>query len=85
MADYKTLLQQLNADLGQLAASNLDDDSRELVEGMREDIDDVLGSDEVPGFLSHRLSFFAMEFEADHPQVTALANQVIAALSNMGI
>lgn len=85
MADYKTLLQQLEGDLGKLAAANLDEDSRDLVEGMREDIQDVLGSEAVPSFFSQRLSFFAMEFEADHPQLTALANQVINALSNMGI
>ena len=85
MADYKALLQQLESNLAQLSTANLDEDSLDLVEGMREDIADVLGSDSVPGFLSHRLSFFAMEFEADHPQITALANQIITALSTMGI
>jgi hypothetical protein len=85
MADYKALLQQLETDLAQLASGNLDEDSLDLVEGMREDIADVLGSDSVPGFLSHRLNFFAMEFEADHPQITALANQIVTTLSTMGI
>ncbi len=48
MADYKTLLQQLEGDLSKLAAASLDEDSRELVEGMREDIQDVLSSEAVP-------------------------------------
>lgn len=85
MADYKQLLKKLQEDLNNLTANDLDVESRELVEGMKEDIADVLESDEVPGYFSHRLSFLAMEFEASHPSLTAFINHVSSALSNAGI
>lgn len=85
MADHKQLLNKLQEDLKTLASGDLSEDSRELVEGMQEDLADILDSDEIPGYLTHRLRFLAMEFQASHPKFTEFINHVSSALSNAGI
>ena len=83
--NHLELLAKLKSDLDQLASANLDEETQELVEGMREDIADVLSSSSVPPFFSQRLSMLAMEFESSHPNLTAFVTQVANALSNAGL
>ena len=85
MSEHNELLKQLRADLDTIDPASLTAESAELLAGMKEDIDEVLGADSVPPYMTHRLQFLAMEFEASHPRLTEFVNHVSSALSNAGL
>ena len=85
MSEHSDLLRKLRQDLDSVDTSGLSADSVELIEGMKEDLDDVIGAEKVPGYMTHRLQFMAMEFEASHPRLTEFINHVSSALSNAGL
>lgn len=81
-------LHTLQAELS--GANTLDDASRQSLLATIADIHRQLETDaELPTeegeSLGGKLQDSILEFEAEHPQVTAAVNQVAAALANLGI
>lgn len=81
-------LHTLKAELS--GANTLDDASRESLLAITADIHRQLESGrslprEDEESLAERLQDSILEFETEHPQVTAAVNQVAAALANLGI
>jgi hypothetical protein len=81
-------LHTLKAELS--GANTLDDASRQSLLAITADIHrqleagDTFASEEGES-LGGKLQDSILEFEAEHPQVTAAVNQVAAALANLGI
>lgn len=81
-------LHTLKAELS--GANTLDDASRESLLAITADIHRQLESGrslppEEEESIAGRLQDSILEFETEHPQVTAAVNQVAAALANLGI
>ena len=80
-------LHTLQAELS--GANTLDDASRQSLLAVVADIHRQLEVGDVPSAesesLGGRLQDSILEFETEHPQVTAAVNQVAAALANLGI
>jgi hypothetical protein len=84
-SELKRRLLELHAELARIGA--LDDDSRELLEDVRRDIEAALAREGDAGepSLRDRLEAAIRHFEASHPVLTATMGRVIDQLANMGI
>ena len=80
-------LEQLHAELRQINA--LDEKERELLEGLEQEIRELLnreaGRAQQYGGLGERLGEAVTELEASHPRATLLMRQVIDSLAYLGI
>ncbi|WP_428306324.1 DUF4404 family protein [Lacipirellula sp.] len=89
--DKNRVLDALHTLQSELSGANtLDDASRQSLLAITADIHRKLeADDDVPPeegeSLGGKLQDSILEFEAEHPQVTAAVNQVAAALANLGI
>ncbi len=76
------LLQRLRGELAQLESS----DSRPRLETLVTDLERELAADEGEGTgLTQELKRRVETFEVEHPRVTAILNDVMVTLSNLGI
>ena len=81
-------LQQLHEELEE--TPKVDDNVRELLRSVMQDIQRLLDEEGGPSTLHHRSLIGRLEeatthFEASYPNLTAAAGRVIEALSSMGI
>jgi hypothetical protein len=80
----RTKLEQLRTELA--AAANLDVKTHDQLRSLVADIERSIEGEETEGEpLSEQVEDLVLKFEADHPQLTGLLNQVATALSNLGI
>ena len=82
--------EQLKAKLSQLQSSlsqvdKLDDDSRELLAQVDQDIQRVLAGGQDAEGLNERLEQQAVAFEERHPAMSALLKDMMEVLAKMGI
>lgn len=78
--NLKRGLEKLKNELGQI---NSEDPKLQKLAG---DVDEALAqTGEVSRALAHSLQHTAEEFEAHHPQLTALINNIMTSLSSLGI
>jgi hypothetical protein len=79
----------VNALRGEIAALDLgDQDARQRLEGLVQDIERSLANPRLGGTdqdLGDRLKASILRFEASHPRLAALMNDVTQQLGNMGI
>lgn len=78
----KQHLEQLHDTLSK--GEPLDGESKDLLKQLDADIQKVLSGEEDDG-LSNRLEQQAVEFEGQHPQLSAILRDIMDALSKMGI
>lgn len=68
---------------------NLDDslstDKKEKLEGLISNIEDGLEDDSITDEIHESLSETVAEFEASYPRLTAVINDIMVTLSNLGI
>jgi len=82
----ETAIRELRAEIGTLAAG--DDQARERLERLVQDIEATLADPKRAGAregLAGRLQASILGFEASHPRVAAVVNEVVEQLGNMGI
>jgi len=73
-------LEKLKTELGQINSSD------PKLQKLAGDVDEALAqTGEVSRALAHSLQHTAEEFEVQHPQLTALINNVMTSLSSLGI
>lgn len=77
------LLRQLHDELGR--AGSVDDESRELLELVADDIGALSTSREAASEHAPALKRLAVRFESDHPALAATARQVADLLAKAGI
>ncbi len=76
------LLQRLRGELAQLESS----DSRPRLETLVADLERELAAEQAEGAgLTQELKRRVESFEVEHPRVTAILNDVMVTLSNLGI
>jgi hypothetical protein len=65
----------------------VDDRGREILDGLREDVNGLLDRDEAHADepLQHRMKHAVEYFQATHPVLTALISEASTVLSNAGI
>ncbi|EAT12752.1 DUF4404 family protein [Bermanella marisrubri] len=78
----KQHLEQLHDTLSK--GEPLDSESKDLLKQLDADIQKVLSGEEDEG-LSYRLEQQAVDFEGQHPQLSAILRDIMDALSKMGI
>jgi hypothetical protein len=80
----KAHLEALRREL--VEAKTLDDDTRELLAAVAEDIDGALGQRE-PDYesLRERIRAAALEFEAVHPRFSGILSDITDTLAKLGI
>jgi len=79
-------IRQLRAEIGTLAA--VDDEARERLDRLVQDIEATLADPKrtgTRGRLAGQLQASLIGFEASHPRMAALMNEVVEQLGNMGI
>lgn len=76
------LLQALHGELQHPGA--LDDESRQLLQALGQDIERKLGGDS-DETLTERVTDAIERFEGRHPELTALLNRIADTLSSLGI
>jgi hypothetical protein len=76
------LLQQLQNEIEQHSLSG---DDKEKVEQLVQDIQRDLDEDTFSNELNDSLADTVTEFEASYPRLTAIINDIMVTLSNMGI
>ena len=86
--DLDEMLTDLRAELGRAGA--VDEESRELLRGLMDDIGRLLERPEeheegAPRTLSGRLVKAAREFESEHPRLALLIGQLAETLNKAGI
>ena len=79
----KNKLEALHSALQQV--DNLDDDTRQLLQALNDDIARVTTGNPAPENLSERIEKQTIEFEGEHPQMSAILRDIIEALGKMGI
>jgi len=78
------LLKNLHRELDDAAA--LDEDARQQLHGLMDEIRQLLDPAPAPSEgLNRRLQELALRFETDHPRVAATISQLTDTLSRMGI
>ena len=64
---------------------NLDDETRQLLVTLGQDIDRVTIDKTVPDNLTERIEQQTVKFEGEHPQMSAILRDIIDVLGKMGI
>ncbi|MEE4361080.1 MAG: DUF4404 family protein [Pseudomonadales bacterium] len=64
---------------------SLGDDNRRQLEQLAKDLDRVLDAQDSDESLRTRIEDAALEFEAEHPRLSATLGEVVQALAKMGI
>ena len=77
------LLHQLRTEIEQQAS--LPDSDKQRMGKLVEDIEQGLNEDNISDELNNKLADTVTEFEATHPRLTAIINDIMITLSNMGI
>jgi hypothetical protein len=94
MMDKSKLQQTLTQVHSELAdADSVDQDTRQLLTTLTNDIQRLLEKDEAPpaaeedsdGPLSKQVRGLMLQFESEHPKLTSALNQVADGLANLGI
>ena len=80
--ELKTKLAALKASLENMG--ELDDESRQLLMQVDTDIQAVLGGAQSPS-LDSQLEKQAVQFDSQHPQISAILRGIIESLGKMGI
>ncbi len=80
--ELKTKLAVLKTSLENI--DELDDESRQLLMQVDADIQTVLNGQDTPS-LDRQLEKKAVQFEGQHPQISAILRDIIDALGKMGI
>ena len=85
MADERLhdALLELHEALG--AGAPIDEDDRALLRLVADDVDRALEEEGFAERLKHRADALATEFEAEHPDLSRMLSEVVAALARMGI
>ena len=79
----KEKLQSLHDALKQV--DNLDDDTRQLLQAINDDISRVTSGNPAPENLTDRIEQQTVKFEGEHPQMSAILRDIIDLLGKMGI
>jgi len=80
------LLEELRSELGSTDA--LDDQAKEQLRGIAQEIEGAVGSDEDKGLGSEamkQLEQAAVGFESEHPRLAGILSQITDTLSKLGI
>ena len=80
------LLEELHAELG--SADALDDQAKEQLRGVAQEIEDAVGPDEDKGLGSEALNHLeeaAVDFQTDHPRLAGILGQITDTLAKLGI
>jgi ABC-type lipoprotein export system ATPase subunit len=80
-ADLETLLAQLHNEIDAIVPSERQQRLRVLIG----DLEHELAQTDPPRELSHGLRQRLATFEVEHPRVTAILNDIMVTLSNLGI
>lgn len=64
---------------------NIDDDTRQLLQTINEDISRVTSGNPAPDQLTDRIEQQIVKFEGEHPQMSAILRDIIDQLGKMGI
>lgn len=64
---------------------NIDDDTRQLLQTINEDISRVTSGNPAPDQLTDRIEQQIVQFEGEHPQMSAILRDIIDQLGKMGI
>ena len=78
-----SLLQQLHNEIEQ--QDSLTKDNKERFTGLIQNIEQDLGNQSISEELSDSLNETVTEFEAKYPRLTAIINDIMVTLSNIGI
>jgi len=86
--ELRKLLQKLSSEIEN--TQKVDKSSKEMLDKIRDDIDDLLERDDKKISDKHlslmdQLKDSTEQFEASHPELTAIMNNVINFLNNLGI
>ena len=84
--DLQDKLQQLRAEIDKVAVD--DSEARDRMNALLGEVEKTLDSEsaeEVDDNLVQNLREAVSRFEADHPRATAILNDIMVTLSNMGI
>ena len=78
-------LAKLHAELAE--AETVDDETRKMLTALTDDIERLSDEEngETAGQVSKQVNDMILQFETEHPRLTAALNQVSAALANLGI
>ena len=77
------LLHQLRTEIEQQAS--LPDNDKQRMGKLVQDIEQGLNEDKISEELNSKLADTVTEFEATYPRLTAIINDIMVTLSNMGI
>jgi hypothetical protein len=80
------LLEELHAELGQ--ADALDDQAKDQLRGIAQQIEGAVGPDENKGLGSeamNQLEEAAVDFEVEHPRLAGILGQITDTLAKLGI
>lgn len=81
--EIRKLLDQLR---NEIQTTNLDDETRASLEELDADIDGLLNSDDAESEPAlDRIRAFEADIASEHPTTVRILNEIIAALSRMGI
>ncbi|MFY0640411.1 MAG: DUF4404 family protein [Bermanella sp.] len=81
--ELKNKLTQLKQAIGNI--DTLDDEGRELLQQLDQDIKTVLTGEPVDVSLNDRLEQQAVEFDSEHPKTSAVIRDIMDMLARMGI
>lgn len=81
--ELKSKLTQLKQAIGNI--DTLDDEGRELLQQLDQDIKTVLTGEPVDVSLNDRLEQQAVEFDSEHPKTSAVIRDIMDMLARMGI
>lgn len=79
------LREQLERLSSELQTLPLDDDRRASITGLMTDIEAQLDDGVADGSLVEQVEIVMSSFEAEHPRVAAILNNIITTLGNIGI
>lgn len=79
------LREQLERLSSELQTLPLDDDRRASITGLMADIEAQLDDGVADGSLVEQVEIVMSSFEAEHPRVAAILNNIITTLGNIGI
>ena len=80
------LLEELHTELG--SADALDDQAKEQLRGIAQEIEGAVGPDEdkrLGGEALNQLEEAAVDFEVDHPRLAGILGQITDTLAKLGI
>lgn len=82
-ARIHNLIEQLQQEIEQ--TDSLESAKKQKLETLVSDIESGLNDEKLPDQLNDNLSETVTEFEASYPRLTAIVNDIMVTLSNLGI